>query len=123
MAEFTYLRDRLNKFFMSFVSEMVFSSEPEPEVLHWVVERVSYQNVTRQFSLFNCYEVIDPNPVLRSFLLKLLLKCRQSDTVVRHLNSIIEKWQTDNIQSQVQTLILLMDCYKVLILIITCILR
>lgn len=109
---------------MYFVSEMVFSSTPDEQVLQWLVNRVTFRQGTREFSVFNSSEVIDPKPVLRSFLLKLLLKCEQSDTVYQYLNQIINSWSGDNVTSQVQTMVLVMDCHKVRqlhsILLLTC---
>ncbi|KAF6032077.1 hypothetical protein EB796_009577 [Bugula neritina] len=112
LLEFSQLRLRLNKFFMYFVSEMVFSSTPDEQVLQWLVNRVTFRQGTREFSVFNSSEVIDPKPVLRSFLLKLLLKCEQSDTVYQYLDQIINSWSGDNVTSQVQTMVLVMDCHK-----------
>lgn len=114
MGSFQGLRKRLNKFFMSFVSELVFTSEPEYDVLEWLVDRIAYKGRgARQFSMFNCEDVLDPDPVLRSFLLKLLLKCRHSDNVRNHLNDIIRSWRVEDVQSQIQTLLLVMDCHRV----------
>ena len=87
--EFVKLRTRLNKFFMRFVSELVFLSEPCVEVIDWLANCVTFRGGTRQFSMFNCEDVVDPDPVLRSFLLKLLLKCKNSERVRGYLDKII----------------------------------
>ncbi|XP_067937583.1 E3 ubiquitin-protein ligase rnf213-alpha-like [Watersipora subatra] len=112
LDEFTWLRDRLNKFFMYFVSELVFASEPEQAILEWLVDRVTFRAGTRQFGLFNSSEIVDASPVLRSYLLKLLLRCEQSKAVTLSLDTIIKSWHADKSRSHVQSLVLLMDCHK-----------
>ncbi|XP_067936897.1 E3 ubiquitin-protein ligase rnf213-alpha-like [Watersipora subatra] len=115
MAEFKEFRQRLNKFFMSFVSEVVFSGQQEPEegIIQWLLNCVTFgsNTETRQFSLFNSADVVDPTPVLRSFLLKLLLQCSQSDAASTHLNRILSEW-TGEKSNQLQTMVLFMDCWK-----------
>lgn len=115
MEEFTWLRLRLNKFFLHFVSELVFALEPEHEILVWLIERVFFRSGSREFNPFNSADVVDPNSVLGSFLLKLLLKCEQSVNVHRHLDDIIARWSTEGGQteSKVQRMVLLMNCHKV----------
>ena len=115
MLEFKAFRKRLNKFFMSFVSDVVFESDedPEDEIIQWLLNCVAFGTAsTKQFSLFNSADVIDPTPVLRSFLLKLLLQCNQNDAVKAHLDTILSEW-TANEKYKMQTMVLFMDCWKV----------
>ena len=113
--EFKAFRKRLNTFFMNFVSGIVFSEgdDPEDSIIEWLLKCVTFGTTdTREFSLFNTADVVDPTPVLRSFLLKLLLQCKQRDSVHTHLNKLLSKWSTNKI-FQLQTMVLLMDCHKV----------
>ena len=57
----------MNAFFMHFISEIVFSSDTQPDddIMQWLLERITSDKSTRQLSLFNYQEVIDPSPVLR----------------------------------------------------------
>lgn len=114
LDSFKSLRARLNAFFMHFVSEIVFKpdSSPDDQIMEWLLERITSDNTTRKLSLFNSQEVVDPSPVLRSFLLKLLLKCEQSDSVENQLNNLLASWKDEH-QLQVQTMVLFMDCHKV----------
>jgi len=106
----------MNKFFMKFVSDMVFNGEerdPDDEIISWLLDCVTARGgeTTRQFNLFNSQEVVDPTPVLRSFLLKLLLSCRQQHYVNTYLDKVLSV--STNQQHQLQTMVLLMDCCKV----------
>ena len=115
--EFVKRRTRLNKFFMRFVSELVFLSEPCVEVIDWLANCVTFRGGTRQFSMFNCEDVVDPDPVLRSFLLKLLLKCKNSERVRGYLDKIITQREGGEGEgNRLQTMVLLMDCHKVCLL-------
>lgn len=110
----------MNKFFMCFVSEIVFEGDsdgPDEEIIRWLLDCITCRGAggaatTRQFSLFNSADVVDPTPVLRSFLLKLLLQCTQSDTVHDQLNQILDSWTASH-QQYIQTMVLFMDCWKV----------
>ena len=51
----------------------------------------------------------------RSFLLKLLLRCEQSESVIESLNDMLASWR-DQPKLQVQTMVLFMDCHKVMVL-------
>lgn len=97
---------------MKFVSELVFQSEPDADVITWLAECVTFRDGTRSFSIFNYEDVVDPNPVLRSFLLKLLLRCRKSGQVKEDIDKIIGQWALTD-QYKLQTMVLLMDCLKV----------
>lgn len=55
---------------------------------------------------------MDPDPVLRSFLLKLLLKCKASQRVREYLDKIVTQPNVTEADRQ-QTMVLLMDCHKV----------
>lgn len=114
MRKLVDLRTRLNKFFMQFVSEMVFISEDPPEegILVWLMECVTFRDRTREFSVFYCKDVLDPTPVLRSFLLKLFLSC-DNPQVETHLNQLMRSWKDNEPELQVQKMAMLIDCYKV----------
>lgn len=118
MTAFKDHRTRLNKFFMCFVSDIVFGKEEDPdgEILTWLLECITCRSATgdatRQFSLFNSADVVDPTPVLRSFLLKLLLQIADSDVVQHYLDNMMRSWM-ENKNYQLQTMVLLMDCRKV----------
>ena len=114
LEELKWLRKRLNKFFTAFVAEVVFSSEtaPDEEIVEWLLKCVTFGAGTRQFSLYNTADVVDPTPVLRSFLLKLLLQCSHSDFVKYHLNGMLADWGEDERQ-WIRTMDLLMDIRKV----------
>ena len=114
IRELKDLRKRLNKFFMAFVSEVVFGSDEEPDedIIQWLLQCVTFRAGTRAFSLYNTADVVDPTPVLRSFILKLLMQCRQSERVQEHLNYLLAEWG-DDMRQKIQTMVLLMDCRKV----------
>ena len=114
IEELKWLRKRLNKFFMAFVSEVVFGSdvEPDEDIIQWLLQCVTFGAGTRAFSLYNTADVVDPTPVLRSFLLKLLMQCTQSEHVQEHLNHLLADWG-DDVKQKIQTMVLLMDCRKV----------
>ena len=67
LDSFKSLRARMNAFFMHFISEIVFSSDTRPDdhIMQWLLERITKDKSTRQLSLFNYQEVVDPSPVLR----------------------------------------------------------
>ena len=67
LDSFKSLRARMNAFFMHFISEIVFSSDTQPDdhIMQWLLERITKDKSTRQLSLFNYQEVVDPSPVLR----------------------------------------------------------
>ena len=115
LKEFNMLRNYLNTFFMNFVSSIVFSEgeDPEDSLIEQLLKFVTYgQADTREFSLFNTADVVDRTPVLRSFLLKLLLQCKQKESVHDHLDKLLSTWAS-NKTFQLQTMVLLMDCQKV----------
>ena len=56
-----------------------------------------------------------PSIYYRSFLLKLLLRCEQSESVIESLNDMLASWR-DQPKLQVQTMVLFMDCHKVMVL-------
>ena len=93
---------------------MVFATgtEPDQQIIEWLLQCVTFKAGTRQFSLYNTSDALDPTPVLRSFLLKLLLLCTQSEIVCNHLNQMLVNWGADERQ-RIQTMELLMDCRKV----------
>jgi len=106
----------MNKFFMTFVSDIVFNEEerdPDDKVIRWLLDCIVARSgeTTRQFSLFNSQEVVDPTPVLRSFLLKLLLSCRKKRYVNTYLDKVFAV--STNHQHQLQTMVLIMNCRKV----------
>lgn len=115
MEELKQRRRRLDKFFMAFVSDVVFGAETEPDdqIIKWLLECVTFKGGTRQFSLYNTADVVDFRaPVLRSFLFKLLMQLTQSDLVDGYLNSLLAGWPDDQTR-RVNTMVLLMDCHKV----------
>ena len=114
LNELKWLRKRLNRFFMAFVSELVFGADTEPDaqIIDWLLQCVTFGAGTRQFSLYNTADAVDPTPVLRSFLLKLLIQCTQSEAVHNHINRMLSNWGEDENQ-RIQTMVLLMDCKKV----------
>lgn len=100
---------------MCFVSDIVFSSRQSPEggIIEWVLNCIAFGTAdTKEFSLFRSVNVVDPTPVLRSYLLKLLLQCNQSDFVNKELDYLMSNWTADKTY-QLQTMVLLMDCCKV----------
>ncbi|KAF6041607.1 hypothetical protein EB796_000120 [Bugula neritina] len=116
LASFKGLRRRINNFFVAFVSDMVFSEEerdPDDEIISWLLNCVTARDgeTTRQFNLFNSQEVVDPTPVLRSFLLKLLLRCSQTELVERYLNHVLQSTPHSG-DHQLQTMVLFIDCWK-----------
>ena len=114
LEELKWLRKRLNKFFMEFVAELVFSPEatPDEEIIEWLLQCVTFGAGTRQFSLYNTADVVDPTPVLRSFLLKLLMLYQDNELVRYYIDGMLAKWGADEKQ-RIQTMVLLMDCRKV----------
>jgi len=99
------------------VSDMVFNEEerdPDDEIIRWLLDCVTARDgeTTRQFSLFNSQEVVDPTPVLRSFLLKLLLRCPQTELVDDYLNHVLQPTPHSG-DHQLQTMVLFIDCWKV----------
>ena len=100
---------------MAFVSDIVFAGKEDPDhrIIEWLLNCVTFSSGrTRQFSLFNTAEVIDPNPVLRSFLLKLLLQCNESSYSMQQLDVILSEWSADS-KYMMQTMVLFMNCWKV----------
>ena len=111
------LRSRLNKFFMHFVSELVFtpSRAPSEEIVEWLMSCVTFSNKqTREMSVFHTQDVIDPTPVLRSFLLKLFL---QYPSTGDHLVRLVESWAEETGIFRIQKMAMLVDCYRVIWLI------
>lgn len=78
---------------MEFVSQLVFggAEQPTDEVIKWLMDCVTFNQGTRVFSIFNVEDVVDPTPVLRSFLLKHLLKLdnRNSAAVNDYLDRFV----------------------------------
>lgn len=100
---------------MNFVSDMVFKSDsppPDDGILEWLMECVTFRDRTREFSMFYSEDVIDPTPVVRSFLLKLFLQC-ESPRVIVHLNQLMTSWNEKEQDLRVQKMAMLIDCYKV----------
>lgn len=114
LERFKDQRERLNKFFMHFVSEMVFTPETPPDdgILLWLTECVTFRNQTREFSVFYCADVVDPTPVLRSYLLKLFLQYND-ERVENHLNQIMKSWKVIEPEIQEHQMTMMIDCYKV----------
>ena len=113
---FQDFRNSLNKFFMHFVSEMVFAPgiAPDIEIVKWLTNCVTFRDQTKKFSLFTTAEIVDPNPVLRSFLIKLFLQCQSSEAIKDHLNELITNFQTMNSPHEMlPNLTLVMNCHKV----------
>lgn len=113
LEDFKNFRARLNKFFMEFVSELVFSEHkiPSDEIVRWLMQCVTFKEErTRDFSVFHTDEVIDPTPVLRSFLLKLFL---QNPSLDDHLDDLVQSWTEEDGIFKVQKMAMLVDCYQV----------
>ena len=107
------LRGRLNRFFMHFVSEQVITERHSPDVgiIQWLMDCVTFKEQTsRDFSVFHTEEVIDPTPVLRSFLLKLFI---QYPTLDEHLDRLVQSWEEESGRFKVQKMAMLVDCYQV----------
>ena len=107
------LRGRLNKFFMHFVSELVITEHhpPDDRIIQWLMDCVTFKEQTsRDFSVFHTDEVIDPTPVLRSFLLKLFI---QYPTLDEHLDCLVQSWEEESGRFKVQKMAMLVDCYQV----------
>ena len=101
---------------MHFVSEMVFAPgiAPDIEIVKWLTKCVTFRDQTKKFSLFTTAEIVDPNPVLRSFLIKLFLQYQSSEAIKDHLNELITNFQTMNSPHEMlPNLVLVMNCHKV----------
>ena len=101
---------------MHFVSQQVFISgtRPELKVIKWLSESVTFKDQTKRFALFSTEDVVDPTPVLRSFLTKLFLQCHESTVVSNYLNSTIETWgKTPNPQDELPKMVMMIECHKV----------
>lgn len=107
---------RLNKFFTQFVAELTFASGnvPDGDILQWLMKCVAFKDRTKEFSIFNCKDVVDPTPVLRSFLLKLFLQSGNSH-VTEHLDDVIKGWYDAQDDLMIQHMVLLIDCFKVIV--------
>ena len=68
------------------------------------------EQTSRDFSVFHTDEVIDPTPVLRSFLLKLFI---QYPTLDDHLDRLVKSWEEESGRFKVQKMAMLVDCYQV----------
>lgn len=98
---------------MHFVSELVFvpNRRPDDEIVRWLMDCVAFnERQTRELSVFHTQDVIDPTPVLRSFLLKLFL---QYPSVEDHLNQVVQSWAEETGVFKVQKMAMLVDCYQV----------
>ena len=114
MKKFSELRERLNIFFMHFVSEIMFLGEPPSlDVIRKILNYVTSDNGNREFSIFKSEQVVDANPVLISFLLKLLLQSKQSGAAITYLNTSLSTWQDSNRESYLLLATLIVDCQKV----------
>lgn len=113
------LRRRYNKFFMDFVSQLVFASTEPPtdDVIRWLLNCVTRDNRPAVFSVVNVDDVLDSTPVLRSFLLKHLLRIESgsSRAVKEYLEGLLStvKLEHDTTGSSLEILLLLMDVLKV----------
>ncbi|XP_077980160.1 E3 ubiquitin-protein ligase rnf213-alpha-like [Glandiceps talaboti] len=99
VAEHNAFRQRCNAFFMELVSRYCFAegAPPEPELVNKLLGYVTRQTEekglqTKRFTPFQ-EDCIDPNPVVRSFLLQLLLRT-SGGQVYEHLQSYFDKAQT-----------------------------
>jgi len=95
------------------VAELVFlpGVVPELEVIEWLTLQVTFKDTTKTLSIFNSNDVIDATPVLRSFLIKLLMGCPSEDYIQQYLNSIMRQWAGGN--HYLPTLCMIVNCYKV----------
>ena len=109
------LRARCNMFFTRFVSDLVVTPDTPPsgEVIHWLLDCVTSSRGTRQFSVYNVSDVVDPNPVTRSFLLKLLLKLDEQQAVRDYLDNFVQRALTEFSAFNFQSILLVLDCMKV----------
>lgn len=116
LAEFKELRKRCNMFFMQFVSELVFEGNrsPSEEVVNWLLDCLTYNQGTRQFSVFRVSDVIDPTPVLRSFLLKLLLRAENATSVQCYLQRCIPRLVENFNELTLDTILLLINILQVI---------
>ena len=87
---------------------------PDIEIVKWLSNCVAFRDPTKKFNLFTTAEVVDLNPVLRSFLIKLFLQCQNSEEIKYHLNDLIASWRTpSNQHKELAKIILVMNCHKV----------
>lgn len=100
---------------MQFIAELVFSgnTSPDDEIIDWLLNCVTLDEGTRKFSIYRTSDVVDPTPVLRSYLLKLLLQVKQSKRVDDYLEGFIDKAVNHPSVTNLNTLVLLIDISKV----------
>ena len=98
---------------MHFVSELVFASATQPDIriVEWLSECVTFRDGTKKFSLFTTEDVVDPSPVLRSFLIKLFLQCR-TPMITDHMDKTIRSWVDDPV-GNLQRMNMVISCHKV----------
>ena len=95
---------------------MVFAQgiAPDIEIVRWLTNCVAFRDPAKKFNLFTTAEVVDLNPVLRSFLIKLFLQCQNSEEIKCHLNDLISSWRTpSNQHKELAKMVLVMNCHKV----------
>ena len=109
------LRARCNMFFTRFVSDLVVTLDnpPSDEVIRWLLDCVTCLRGTRQFSVYNVSDVVDSNPVTRSFLLKLLLKLDEQQAVRSYLDNFVQIAVKEFSTFNFQNILLILDCMKV----------
>ena len=100
---------------MAFLSELIFRATaiPDEKIIEWLVNCITLESGTRQFNIFNTAEALDPTPVFRSFIFKLLLQCQAQETAINCLKKVLTDWSGGD-EEKLGTMILLMECEKVL---------
>lgn len=100
---------------MRFVSELVFTSQEaiDEEVLHKLLDCITFGGKTMKFSVYKALDVVDPSPVVRSFLMKLLLSRRETQAVQTYLNKLLTQMREDFTSFNASNLMLIVDILKV----------
>lgn len=96
---------------MHFISSLVFNSEVSPcdEIITWLINW--FKSGDGEFTFYDHNSAADSRPFLRPFLLKLFLRCAESDSIGKHLNRMI--FAEGNLVTQLPTMVLVMDSHKV----------
>lgn len=94
-----------------FVSTLVFRKQAPPDegIVTWLFNYVTDIQKTKETMYFDYSEVLVPNQFMRGFVLKLFLRCDESEFIAKSLNEILLGRATRSRK----IMMLLVECYNV----------
>ncbi|XP_067940321.1 E3 ubiquitin-protein ligase RNF213-like [Watersipora subatra] len=113
--DFEEFRKGINNFFVHFVSKLVFLPGifPDMDIVEWLMNRVTFRDRRREFSIFQVEDIVNPTPILRSFLVKLFLQYQESPSVSNYLDRLIQTWSEEESSSElVSKMAMIINCHK-----------